>query len=1060
MAGKVKGITIEIGGDTTGLSKALSDVNKKSRDVQSELRAVEKALKLNPNSTELLAQKQELLAKSIGQTEDKLEALKRAKEDADKRMASGDTETSAEQYRALQREISNTEKALENLQDESEKTNKEFKAVSKTGKNVSELKTAFGAAVKGAAGFAAAVGGIAVGLSNLEESTREYREDLNKLKAAFAASGKDTVTAKKAYADFYKVLGEEDRAVEAVNHLAELTNNQKELSDWTLIAAGVNAKFTDSLPIEGLTEASNETAKVGRVTGVLADALNWAGESEDTFNEKLAALNTEEERASLITQTLSELYSETGSKYLEMNAGVVANREAQQQWNDSLANLGEAIAPAKAAVVEFGATLANEVATMIAGDAEVNNIVESTDALCNSYKEKAYEIENAATAEIGELERAKDLFEELEELTAAEGELTGKKKERVDFIANELQEKLGIEINTNGDVRDSVKEIKDEVDKLILSKKAEILLEAHKEKAIEAEKKKTEALEAQRIAYDNLLKKEKEAAEEVSQLGNVTYDTAKELYDLKKAYSNASDVVAQYSLDAETYNRAAAEAAKGNIDKVIKLLSEQDKAFITSGDVAEKTAEEQKRILGQQWYDAITEATIAAENYNKVQTEANREVRDAALERLREAREEAEKIGINVTEGFVEGIDGNLYSVEQSAGRLYAAFAGPLTGPKGFIIKSPSRWAKKIARFVVEGFTNEIFDNLDLIEVSAKALSDAFKEEFEDLTEEEEKYLARKKEIEEEAAAEELQRKKDDAKKRLEEAKKEAKSGREIKEAEAEFNRTMRDINNDIELEGLEKAAEIANKRRERIREAFGGMVDDVQKSMDTLKSKMDSFKSGLSSVDLLSESKIFAFRFNGEDFFEDNTILADLSGKRKALEQFKENVIELESIGIDPVMIEQIKTLGAEQGMNLAEALLEATPETREKFIDDFKAIGELSGEATAEVFKDEIQTLASDTKQLFTELNPDLLKVGEDWGTLLGVGIVTKLKEALQGVDDIISFTGTSSSQAPTSQAPTVYITEIVQHIQNATRGVIYEIAENTRRVMENLTNEAVLS
>ena len=87
------------------------------------------------------------------------------------------------------------------------------------------------------------------------------------------------------------------------------------MSEWTTICEGVYATFGASLPIEGLTEAANETAKVGTVTGTLADALNWAGISEDAFNEKLAACNTEAEREALIRQTLNSAYAEAAAGY-------------------------------------------------------------------------------------------------------------------------------------------------------------------------------------------------------------------------------------------------------------------------------------------------------------------------------------------------------------------------------------------------------------------------------------------------------------------------------------------------------------------------------------------------------------------------------------------------------------------------------------------------------------------------------------------------------------------------------------------------------------------------
>lgn len=179
----------------------------------------------------------------------------------------------------------------------------------------------------------------------LADETREYREDMAKLDTAFTTAGHSTETAQKAYDDFYKILGESDRSVEAVNHLAELTKNEEEVAQWGTIAAGVTAKFGDSLPIEGLTEAANETAKVGAVTGPLADALNWAGISEDEFNKKLAACNSEQERASLITNTLNKEYEAAATEYNELTANAQAARDATNRMEQAQAALGAAIEP-------------------------------------------------------------------------------------------------------------------------------------------------------------------------------------------------------------------------------------------------------------------------------------------------------------------------------------------------------------------------------------------------------------------------------------------------------------------------------------------------------------------------------------------------------------------------------------------------------------------------------------------------------------------------------------------------------------------------------------------
>ena len=194
-----------------------------------------------------------------------------------------------------------------------------------------------------AGGMATATTAITAGIGAflaLGEATQETREDMGKLETAFTTAGFTSETAKKSFEGMVGILGETDQSVEAVNHLAQLTDSEEELSKWTNIAAGVYATFGDSLPLEGLTEAANETAKVGQVTGPLADALNWAGVSEDEFNKKLASCNTEQERATLITQTLSDIYQEAGDTYSEVNKDLIEARQATANFNNTLADLG------------------------------------------------------------------------------------------------------------------------------------------------------------------------------------------------------------------------------------------------------------------------------------------------------------------------------------------------------------------------------------------------------------------------------------------------------------------------------------------------------------------------------------------------------------------------------------------------------------------------------------------------------------------------------------------------------------------------------------------------
>ena len=208
-------------------------------------------------------------------------------------------------------------------------------------------KTALKGTVAAIGGVATAATGAVTGLLALESATEEYRVAQGKLNTAFEAAGYGPETASKAYGDFYKILGDTDTATEASQLLAKLAENEEDVSTWTDIAAGVFGTFGDSLPIEGLIESANETAKVGQVTGVLADALNWAGISEDEFNEKLAECTSESERNQLIMDTLSRTYDQASEAFYRNNETLIQARENQILLDDTLSQLGETVSKVK-----------------------------------------------------------------------------------------------------------------------------------------------------------------------------------------------------------------------------------------------------------------------------------------------------------------------------------------------------------------------------------------------------------------------------------------------------------------------------------------------------------------------------------------------------------------------------------------------------------------------------------------------------------------------------------------------------------------------------------------
>lgn len=377
--------------DISELKSAMQEARKQVAYANSEFKSVSSSMDDWSKSSDGISAKLKQLNSNLKSQESILNEYEKALEEVKKEY--GDNSDEAREWATKlnnqQSVVNKIKKEISGYEESLQEVSKAEKIASKTGKDVADVLNDVGDEAKGAEdGFTTLKGAVATfagnaltslvgglkdvvsNLINLSAETREYREDMNKLETAFTTAGFTTEDATKVYKDFYAVLGEEDRSVEAVNHLAKLVDSEKDLQTWTDICTGVWATFGDSLPIEGLTEASNETAKTGQLTGVLADALNWAGVSEDEFQAKLDGLSTEQERQALITETLNGLYSETADEYRKNNASVMEANKAQSDYTDTLAEMGEKVEPVMTTVKKGVTELLQEFLKLV-GDVDM-----------------------------------------------------------------------------------------------------------------------------------------------------------------------------------------------------------------------------------------------------------------------------------------------------------------------------------------------------------------------------------------------------------------------------------------------------------------------------------------------------------------------------------------------------------------------------------------------------------------------------------------------------------------------------------------------------------------
>lgn len=379
MADRIKGITIEIGGDTTALSKALSGVNKEISTTQKQLRDVERLLKLDPGNVTLLEQKQRLLADSVEQTKQKLDSLKSAEKQVQQQFAQG--KVSQAQYDALQREIVATEaelrkaekaaaetadsvkkideKPLEELADAAKNAEKSLdkagekaqRLASKISKTAGKVSNTFKPATKAAVGLVTAVYATV-------PATEELRSDLSKLDANARDNAVSVDAAREAWRAFAIQSGETDSAVEATSNLLQAGFTESNLQKAVEGLAGAAQRFPDTLKVESLADSLQETLATGKATGAFGELLDRLGVGAENFSKQLSQCTTDAEKQNLALETLSKAgLNDTYDAWAKNNEEMLANQDANLRFQEATASLAEAVLPLVTTITEKLAVL-------------------------------------------------------------------------------------------------------------------------------------------------------------------------------------------------------------------------------------------------------------------------------------------------------------------------------------------------------------------------------------------------------------------------------------------------------------------------------------------------------------------------------------------------------------------------------------------------------------------------------------------------------------------------------------------------------------------------------
>ena len=278
MAGRIKGITVEIGGDTTGLEKALKNVNSTIKNTQSQLKDVNRLLKLDPSNTELLSQKQRALKDAIGATKEKLDSLKIAQEQAKQQLENGDL--GQDKYDALQREIIETEQELRRLQEEAASTSVALSKIDQAGKKMEafgDSVTSAGQKIMPASMAVAGLGAAAV------KTAADFDTSMSKVAAVSGATGDDLDALRdKAREMGAKTKFSASEAADAMNYMAMAgwkTGDMLEGIEGIMnlaAASGEDLATTSDIVTDALTAFGLTAQDSGHFADILAAASSNA----------------------------------------------------------------------------------------------------------------------------------------------------------------------------------------------------------------------------------------------------------------------------------------------------------------------------------------------------------------------------------------------------------------------------------------------------------------------------------------------------------------------------------------------------------------------------------------------------------------------------------------------------------------------------------------------------------------------------------------------------------------------------------------------------------------
>lgn len=988
--GNIKGITIEIGSDTKKFKSGLAELNKSSKDLQNELKYVNQALKHDPKNTELLRQKQELLTKSVSETKSKLEALKAAKEKADKDMASG-TEVNQEEYRRLVREISTTKNSLKNLTKEM----KNFGSVSAqqiaaagedvqefggkietVGKKVSVASAtsaaALGASVKLASDYTDAVAKVGTVADLQSVSLEKLRDDMLQLSTETGRGAGEIADAT------YQAISASVDTADAVSFVGTSVGLAKAGFLETADAVDV---LTTIINAYGL-----EASDAGRLSDILIQTQN---DGKTTVNELSQSMGQVIPLASAYGVNIENL----AASYAQLTKNGVATAQAGTYLKSMLNELGDS-----------GSDV---------GEILKSKTGKSFGQLMNDGMSLGDVLGILNDSVNGDSEALAGLWSSSEAGTGALSILSS----GVGAFNDEL-----------GNMQDSTGNVADALETLSTpSAKAQESLNAVKNAGIELG---SAALEAIAPSLEQLAETVKSLTERFSNLSPATQTVIVAVMAILAALGPVIIIIGQLITAVGTIMTVAPAVATalgavkiaiaaigGPVTIVIAVIT----ALVLKLIHAYNTSEEFRNKVNAV-FDAVGNKVNAAINTIIGVFQSGIAYYKNAVSDIRAAWSELVSwfsgkvsdfvsIGKNVLMGLWNGINDKVGWLKGKVKGVVDKIKSWFTGKDGFDTHSPSKWSEKICGFVMQGLAIR-FEKDNVVAKAARAAIRKIKAvitgEMDTIPAETVKSTAEKiktaiadeidavnaeisriqKEAEDERAKEELAQYKENL------AKKQA----ELKKAEPKNRKSILD-----EIAKLEK--DWNKKQLEAARTAEQQKLQERLTALQEFKQKYESELSAIEQKESSLSDKLFDYgelftRVQDENSEKEIFKLTDLDESIKKIQQYNEQIEKLKEKGLSSGLLSEIADMNIEDALDFTEKLDRLEVGKFEEYVEKFEEKRRLANEAAQQFYSEEMEELAMNAVEQAKSYAEDF----NDVGKALTDGVADGIKDGKSSIVNAI--------------------------------------------------------